>query len=172
MEESPETPEATTISLTIDGLGIIVYSPSSAEHIADGEDYFSAHFMDEAGVQRHLQDGSIAAFSTSSPGVFLLRTHPGYPTQEQIDNAGFALRLAVRSDGTLVFRDLFDLMEWSAHYPPEQAITAPAGIYHITLLSDRPASGILGDEQAIEVFLQPLDDFPELAREGIPMLCY
>lgn len=163
--------EASEIRLTIDGLGIIVYAPTSAEHIGEGEDYFSTHFTDEAGVQRHLQAGSIAAFATSSPGVFVLRTRAGYPTPEQIAGADFTLRLAVRSDGTLVFRDLFDLMEWSAEYPTDQAITAAAGIYHLTLLSDRPASGILGDEQVVDVFLQPLDQFPELAREGIPTLC-
>ncbi|MDO5504541.1 MAG: hypothetical protein Q4G67_15360, partial [Actinomycetia bacterium] len=87
------------IRLNIDGLGIIVYSPTSAEHIAEREDYFSAHFTDEADVQRHLQAGSIAAFATSSPGVFVLRTHAGYPTPEQIEDADFTLRLAVRSDG-------------------------------------------------------------------------
>lgn len=46
--------EASEIRLTIDGLGIIVYAPTSAEHIGEGEDYFSTHFTDEAGVQRHL----------------------------------------------------------------------------------------------------------------------
>lgn len=160
------------MTLTIDGLGIVLYAPSSATHITEGADYFSSHFMDAEDVQRHVQEGTIVPFATSSPGTYLLRFHPGYPTPDAAAGADFSLRLAVRSDGTLVFRDLYDLMEWTADHPADQAIALPVGIHHVTLLSDRPASGILGDDQAVDVFLQPLDTFPALARDGIPTLCW
>lgn len=160
-----------SLTLEIDGLGIIVYAPSSASHIGEGEDYFTPHYMGEDEVQRHIQEGSIVAFATSSPGTYHLTVRAGYPPQEELAAADFKLRLAVRSDGRLVFRDLFDLMEWTAEYPAEHSLAVPEGIYHVTLMSDRPASGVLGDDQQIAVYLQPLEQFPELARQGIPTLC-
>lgn len=34
-----------------------------------------------------------------------------------------------------------------------------------------PSSGVLGDDQVIEVFLQELEELPPLSRSGIPTLC-
>jgi hypothetical protein len=62
-------------------------------------------------------------------------------------------------------------MDWAAEFPPEQSIQLGPGIYHVTLMSDLPTSGVLGDDQEIDVYFQALDEFPALAREGIPTLC-
>lgn len=159
------------IIIDIVGLGIIVYSPSSAVHIGEGEDYLAAHYWAPADVQEHIQAGTIVAFATSSSGTFLLRFHEGYPSAERLGSADFKLRLGLRSDGVVVFRDLYELMDWAAEYPPEQSIPLEPGIYHVTLVSDMPTSGVLGDDQVIDMYFQPLDEFPALAREGIPTLC-
>ena len=42
---------------------------------------------------------------------------------------------------------------------------------HVTLCSDSPASGVLGDKQEIFVYLQKLPELPKLAKHGIPSLC-
>jgi hypothetical protein len=156
--------------LDIAGLGIIVYSPSAATHLGEGENYFDAHYRSADQVQEHVQAGSIVVIATSTPGRFLLRLHDGYPTPERLNTADFKLRLGLRSDGTVVFRDLYDLMDWTAAFPPEQSVPLAAGIYHLTLTSDIPSSGVLGDDQVIDIHLQPLDEFPALARTGIPTL--
>ena len=44
------------------------------------------------------------------------------------------------------------------------------GYYHITLCTKRPESGIWGDKQTIYVYLNKLDEMPELTWEGVPQL--
>lgn len=96
--------------IDIVGLGIIVYSPSSAAHIREGEEYLEAHYWAPEDVQEHIQAGTIVAFATSSPGTFVLRFHEGYPSAERLEAAEFKLRLGVRSDGVVVFQNLYELM--------------------------------------------------------------
>lgn len=159
------------MAIDVTGLGIIMYSPSSAAHIAEGQDYLTEHYWDDDDVQEHIQAGTIVGFGTSSPGTFVLRCHAGYPDDGRLAAAGFKLRLGIRCDGIVVFRDLYDLTDWIGQYPSDQAISLPAGIHHVTLASDLPASGVLGDHQIIDVYFQPLREFPALARQGVPTLC-
>lgn len=154
----------------IAGLGIVMYSPSSATGIVEGEDFLSTSFMTDIQIQPHIQAGTIVGFDTSTPGDFVLTFHQGYPTDERIADADYKLRLGLRCDGVVVFRDLYDLMDWTAEFPADQAITLAAGIYQVTLCSDRPASGIVGDNQGIDVYFQRLERFPALATEGVPTL--
>jgi hypothetical protein len=161
----------TQMTIDIAGLGIIMYSPSSAAHIAEDANYLEERYWDPRDVQEHIQAGSIVAFATGTPGRFHLRTHDGYPDPKTLEASEFKLRLGLRSDGVVVFRDLYDLMEWTAEFPEEQAIALEAGVYHVTLCSSTPSSGILGDDQVVDVYFQALDRFPALAREGIPTLC-
>jgi len=63
------------------------------------------------------------------------------------------------------------LMEWHATCPSERTLKLEDGFYHVTLCSDTPASGILGDKQEIHVYLEKLAEFPRLAKQGIPTLC-
>jgi hypothetical protein len=158
------------MALDVAGLGIIMFSPSAATHIREGEDYLQPHYWRPEDVEEHVQAGSIVAFATSTPGTFVLRFHEGYPDEQRLSDAEFKVRLGVRSDGILVVRDLYELLDWREEFGPEESIPLPAGIYHVTLFSNRPHSGVLGDNQVIEVYFQPLDEFPALARQGVPTL--
>ena len=62
-------------------------------------------------------------------------------------------------------------MDWVPQCPPEHVLELDDGIYHVTLCSDVPESGVIGDNQHIDVYLHPLNKFPRLATEGIPTLC-
>jgi hypothetical protein len=160
------------ITLNTSGMGIIFYSPQSARHITEGSDYFTPNYSTEQQVQSHIQKGSIVCFGTGSPGTFSLKFHSGYPEEKNLKACEFKLRLGLHCEGGLVcFRDLFDLLQWRSACPPGQAIALDDGFYHVTLCSDLPESGILGDKQTINVYLQKLDAFPNLAKHGVPTLC-
>lgn len=157
--------------LEVAGLGIILYSPAHALHIREGENYLRANYLDGPQVQRHLQAGTIVGFGTDSPGTFVLNLRTGYPDEAARGWANMMLRLGVHvAGGRLCFRDLYDLMEWSAEAPEAQTVELADGYYHVTLCSRVPDSGILGDRQVILVYLQPLDRMPDLAKTGIPTL--
>ena len=164
--------EGVTVKLEITGLGIIFYSPKHAHHIAEGEDYFSTHFITEEQVQEHIQKGTIVGFGTGSPGAFALHFHDGYPDESELPKFEFKLRLGLNCSGGLVcIKDLYDLMDWHKDCPKNQELPLPDGLYHVTLCSNAPASGILGENQIIHVYLQQLDALPYLAKRGIPTLC-
>jgi hypothetical protein len=61
-------------------------------------------------------------------------------------------------------------MDWNPVCPSAQRIDLANGYYHVTLCSSTPPSGVLGDDQVIFVFLQPLAAMPALATTGIPNL--
>lgn len=160
------------IRLEITGIGIVFYSPSSAAHIKQGEDYLSSEYTSEHQVQTHIQKGSLVGFGTGSPGVFVLRFHSGYPTDDALERCEFTLRLGLQCvGGEVCFRDLYDLMDWNPNCPQTQILELEDGVYHVTLCSHLPPSGTLGDNQVIDVYLNKLDQFPLLTNEGIPTLC-
>lgn len=151
---------------------MIFYSPSSAQHIAEGEDYFSTRFSDEDDVRQHLETGSIIGVALGAAGDYFIRFHDGYPTDSEIDQFEFAYRVAVRvADGCLVFRDIYDLVYWSPSFEESACVQIRNGIYHVTMLSSCPPSGVFGDQQQIEMFFQPLSGFPALTKTGLPYLC-
>lgn len=164
--------EGKQIGLQIAGLGIVFHSPVSASHISEGEDYLRKNYTTAQQVQAHIQKGSIVGFGTGSPGTFFLRFHVGYPDQGLLERCDFKLRLGLECcGGEVCFRDLYELMDWRADCPDTRVIALEDGHYHVTLCSDMPASGILGDNQEIHIYFQRLDVFPRLATEGIPTLC-
>jgi hypothetical protein len=114
----------------------------------------------------------LMAFCTGSPGSFVLRFLDGPPIEETVQAAEFKVRLGLQvRESTVCVRDLYDLIEWSAECPPKQQISVADGWYRLTVLSSPPASGILGDKQLIEIFLESVNDKPALHWEGIPPLC-
>ncbi len=159
------------IALDIVGLGIIMHSPSATAHIENGADYLVASYSAPEDVDRHIQEGRIVGFGTGSPGSFVIRVLAGYPDDLALERAEFKLRLGLLSDGVVVFRDLYDLMEWTQKFPVEQSVALAEGIYHVTLCSSTPAGGVLGDGQIVDVYFQALDEFPALASDGVPTLC-
>jgi len=166
------TDDIKTIPLEIAGIGIILYSPFGVKHIAEGEDYLSAHYTDEAHIQQHIQQGTLVGFGTCSPGEFIVRLFDGYPDDSTLNTHEFTLRLGIQvKDRTMCIRDLYDLMDWPADCPPGQMLELDDGYYHITLCSTTPDSGILGNQQDVLMYLNKLDAMPALAKRGIPELC-
>lgn len=160
------------ISLDIAGLGIIFYSPRSASHIPEGADYFASNYQTDQQVQAHIQNGSIVGFCTGTSGQFRIAFYDGYPSDDLIRDSEFKLRLGLHcEDGVVCFRDLYDLMDWRSECPAGQTLELSNGLYHVTLCSNAPESGILGDNQQIDFYLQPLDAFPRLSKVGVPTLC-
>lgn len=162
----------TTFRLDVVGLGIIFYSPFSIASIAEGEDFLSTHFFDPELVEKQAREGRIVGVSTGTPGRFVLAIHSGYPNAPELDAHAYKLRLGAEvRDSMLCVRDLYDLMNWEAQCPSAQVFELDNGFYHVTLLSNEPPSGILGDDQVINVYLQQLPQMPELRYNGVPTLC-
>ena len=157
------------IRISIAGLGILMYSPFAAAHIAEGEDYFQSHYMEGRDVLEHVYRGTIVGFGTGSSGDYVLTFKGGYPDDGHTRQCAFRLRLGIEvRDGLIVVKDLYELMDWSSSYPDGQTVAVEDGLYHITLLGNVPASGWLGDDQEIEIYLQRLDQMPILAFPGVP----
>lgn len=173
MNETNMNTEQNQIILNISGIGIVFYSPVFAETIPEGADYLSSHYTTEQQVQSHIQNGTIVGFGTGTPGVFILKIHEGYPDENLVLGCDFKLRLGLHCSGGLVcFRDLYDLMNWHADCPSNCQIELDDGFYHVTLCSNLPSSGILGDNQEILMYFHILQEFPRLAKKGIPSLCF
>ena len=159
-----------TMRLDVAGLGIIMYSPSSGVHIVPGEDYLTKHLWKERDVQRHIQEGKLVVFQTG-PGTYFLKMLSGYPEPNHFRSAEYKYRIGIRvTDSRVCIRDLYDLLSWDPMCPETQVLGMENGIFHVTLVSNEPASGVLGDEQLIEVYFTKLDEWPALATEGIPTL--
>lgn len=164
------SPKIAGLQLNISGLGIILYSPGAALHIKEREDYLSTNYTTATAVQGHIQAGTIVGFGTGTPGTFQLDFYDGSPANGELDAAEFRLRLGIKTDGTIVCRDLYDLMSWSKSPPRGREVSVAAGLYRLTLLSQAPRSGILGQGQLISIYLEQVDVFPRLATVGIPIL--
>ena len=162
-----------TIELEIAGLGFIIYSPFCTSHILENENYFrSGEFDNPSVVEKQALNGKLVGVSTGTPGNFIFKFCYGYPEEELLTSYEYKLRLCAKvKDNVLCIRDLYELLEWSSECPKEQIVKLEDGIYHITLLSRMPISGILGDNQKILVFLQALNEMPQLRYNGVPTLC-
>jgi hypothetical protein len=160
------------IQLNIIGLGIIIYSDFAVSEIAEGEDYFSNRYQLPEQVAEHIHQGTIVGFCTSSPGSYILKFLNGYPSEAELNSREFKLRLGIEvKDNRVSVRDLYDLMDWKSMCQPNQVIKIENGFYHVTLCGNISASGILGDDQEIYVYLQPIDKMPELKYAGVPIYC-
>lgn len=160
------------ITLSLGGFGIIFYSPQSVGHIAEGYDYFTNSYSSEVDVQAHIQAGTLVGFSVGESGEYALKFRAGYPDEDMTNKADFKYRLAVIvTDNKLVFRDMYDLTYWRPHDDESQVLHLGNGIYHVTLLTSIPQSGMIGDHQEIWVFFQKLETMPALSKVGMPYLC-
>lgn len=161
----------TDIDLTIDGMGIVFYSEGSIETIEEGEDYFHKEYDNPQQVAAHLQKGDMVGFCTGSGGNYLLKFRSGYPTLEIEQEFPIAIRLAIDvKGGKLSMIDLFWLLEWSKECPPGQQFEIEDGIYHMTVLTAKPSSGLWGDNQIIYIYFNKLDSMPKLTWTGVPLL--
>ena len=163
--------EEKDIELCIDGMGIVFFSPKTTKDIPEGIDFFNQEYSAPADVSAHLKKGDVVGFCTRSGGDFTLKFREGYPDDGIINDYSVCARLGIEiKDDKLCMIDLFWLMEWSTECPKEQILNVAPGYYHITLCTKRPESGIWGDKQTIYVYLNKLDEMPELTWEGVPQL--
>lgn len=159
-----------SIKISIAGMGIIMHSKQSVAHIKEGEDYFSEHYNHPVDVVEHIKSGTIVGFCTSSRGDYILNLHEGYPCKLELSQAKYKLRLIIEvTDEHIYFNDLFALMDWSKEYCNNISVKLDNGYYHITLLGNDSESGILGDEQLIDIYFNKCDELPLIACEGVPI---
>jgi hypothetical protein len=160
------------LHLDINGLGIIMYSPHAVAHIAEGENYFSSNYNAGQQVLKHINEGTIVGFCTSSPGSYILKVRSGYPSERDLDKSEFRMRLGIHVLGNKVyFNDLFALMDWNSEGKNVPTIQIEDGFYHVTLIGNIPGSGILGDSQEIFIYFNKLEAMPALNYSGVPTFC-
>lgn len=159
------------IKLITAGMGIVIYSNKAVENIQAGEDFFKKEFSTPQKVARHIKKGDIIGFNTGSPGNYNLCIRGGYPNENLLSEYPIAIRLALNVIGNEIsFIDLYWLMEWSDYVPEEQKVVVDDGIYHVTVLTRKPISGIWGDNQDIYIYLNKIEKMPELKWDGVPIL--
>lgn len=159
--------------IEIQGLGFILFSPFTVRYLVFGQDYFSQHYKEDAQVEEHIRSGTIVGFCTQSSGIYRVKVYNGYPDKHHLESRPFKLRLGVEvRDNLLCIRDLYDLMDWVPACPDNQQIRLENGFFHVTLLSLPPQSGVIGDNQLIDMFLHKLDtpEMPAIALSGVPNL--
>ena len=163
--------EEKDIALSIDGMGIVFFSPETNKDIPEGMNFLDEEYSAPEDVARHIKKGDVVGFCTGTGGDFTLKFREGYPTDKLLEEQDVAIRLGIDlQDDKLCMIDLFWLSEWSSECPPEQILSIKPGYYHITLCTRKPDSGIWGDDQIIYVYLNELDAMPVLAWRGVPLL--
>jgi hypothetical protein len=159
------------VTLEIAGLGILLYSPWAAKHIVKGDRYLKSQYWQTADILEHVRVGGLVGFNTGAPGRYFLELRTGYPREAAMARADYKLELGLRvQDRRICIRDLYDLAEWDPECPMEQTMEAPDGFYHLTLHSKAPASGVLGEDQTIWVYLEPVQELPVFRHAGLPSL--
>lgn len=159
------------MEMVIDGMGIVIYSDVQMKDVVEGENYFDSEFSTQEKVAEHIAKGDIVGFNTGSGGKYNIKIRGGYPEEEISEKFPISIRLALDVKGNRIsFIDLFWLMEWSDYVPEEQQIEVDEGIYHLTILTNRPNSGKWGDDQDIYVFMKKLEEMPKLNWKGVPQL--
>lgn len=163
--------EEKDIKLYTEGMGIVFYSPETIKDIPEGVDFFSNEYEKPEDVSRHIKKGDVVGFCTGSGGDFTLKFREGYPSNQILNEYPVCARLGIDiQDDKLCMIDLYWLMEWSSECPEEQTLNIEPGYYHITLCTKCPDSGIWGDDQTIYVYLNKLNEMPELNWPGVPQL--
>ncbi len=161
------------VELEIDGMGLVLYSPGAVKNLVEGENFFEKDYSMPQQVSAHIKKGDIVGFCTGSGGRFHIKFREGYPSEEISKKYPISIRLGLDvSGGKIAIIDLFWLMEWSQECPEEQQIEVEDGIYHLTILTAQPDSGIWGDDQEISIYLNKMDKMPELTWEGVPELFF
>lgn len=159
------------IELIIDGMGLVLYSDEAMKDVRDGENFFNKEFSTPEKVASHIAKGDIVGFNTGTGGKFIIKFRKGYPSSEMDKKYPISIRLAIDIKGNkLSIIDLYWLMEWSEICPKEQQIDVEKGIYHLTIVTTKPQSGIWGDNQEIYIYMKRLDEMPKLMWKGVPCL--
>jgi hypothetical protein len=157
------------IHLPIAGLGIIFYSPWAVRHIPPGSDYLQDAFLEAADIARHVNGSTLTGFGTGGPGDYELEISGEPAAAEAVRAARHHVELGLEvRDGTVCFRDLYDLIRWDPACPPEQSVRLPDGFYRvIAYLTPSP----LGETQFVHLAFTRTTARPELHFTGAPELC-
>lgn len=157
--------------LTIEGLGIIFYSPHAVRHIEVDEKYLMEHYNDPADVLKHIYEGSLVGFCTGTPGTFLLDIYQDTePKLEELD-PDCALKLCLEvTENTVYFRDLYTLLYWQPEDDTDIKVHMDNGYYEVIACTWMPESGIRGDDQRIALYFNKTDSLPSLRYNGVPQL--
>ncbi|MBT9774991.1 hypothetical protein GPL15_00520 [Clostridium sp. MCC353] len=159
------------ITLDIDGMGIVLYSPGAVKDIPISYNFLMQEFNRPEDIGKHIRKGDVTAFCTGSPGRYCLKFRDGYPGLQMSEDYPIAIRLGIQvSGGKIHIIDLFWLMDFDPQCPQEQTLDIADGYYHITALTKKPVSGRWGDNQIIYIYLNELPEMPELTWNGAPML--
>ena len=160
-----------TAHLSIDGMGIVLFSKEVMKAVIPGSDFMAEEFTNPEQVAAHIRKGDITAFCTGTGGDFILWFRSGYPDSNGEKEFQIMIRLALEvRGGSLQFCDLFWLSDWNADFPQEQRLSLPDGYYHITACTRKPESGYWGDDQIICLYFNKLEEMPELTWPGVPYL--
>lgn len=158
-------------TMQITGVGIIFYSPQSVSHIAEGENYLEEHYMKPEDVIQHTYAGSIVGVCTGTPGDFNLNIYQDVDPDIDAIDPDYALKLCLKvTDNIVHFRDLYALLDWEKEDESEVKVHMENGNYEVIVCSWIPESGILGDNQRIDLYLNQVDTLPELRYKGVPSL--
>ncbi len=151
------------IDLYIAGLGIAFYSPFAVKDIPLGSDFLDENFMDPDDVAQSVMDCKISAFGTGSTGNYILNIIDGEYPEKKVAHSDKALRLGIEvKDNEIRFRDLYDFIEWEVECEEKQIIQIENGFYKITVFTNLSESGVLGDDQVINLHFQKVSDKPVL----------
>ena len=143
-----------TAHLSIDGMGIVLFSAEVMKSVIPGSDFLAQEFTVPEQVGAHIRKGDITAFCTGTGGDFTLWFRSGYPDSNAEKEFPVMIRLALEvRGGSLQFCDLFWLSNWNTDFPQDQILSLPDGYYHITACTKRPESGYWGDDQIICLYL-------------------
>lgn len=159
------------VTIEIEGMGFVLYSEGAVKGIEEGENFFDREYAEPAQVAAHIKKGDIVGFNTGSGGIYHIKFRSGYPDADINREYPVAIRLAIDvKGGKISIIDLFWLMEWSSDCPSEQQIEVEDGIYHLTVLTRKPKSGVWGDRQEIYIYLNRIEEMPKLTWTGVPEL--
>ena len=74
------------LTLSTDGLGIVMYSDVNMSYVSEGEDFFSKEFQNPDNVAEHIRKGDIIGFNTGSSGTYNITVRTGYPSEKVLED--------------------------------------------------------------------------------------
>lgn len=158
------------IVMDIVGLGWIMYSDFAVSGIKEGEDYLSTQYWDSNKVAEQVNSGKIVGVCID-PGSYIFKVRKGYPMDDLIVNSKFKMRLCIQvKENKIYIRDLYDLMSWNKNCPEEQIIEVENGNYEVLVMSNKPNSGYIGEDQVIFLYFNKREELPRLKFQGVPQL--
>lgn len=159
------------ITMEIDGLGFVVYSPFAMSAVALRDRFLMEHFNEPQDVAALVRAGRLAGFCTGSPGTYNIELVEGALDLPAIAGFPWMIRLALEvRDRTVCIRDLYDFMRWDPSCPADQTLQLPDGFYRLTLGTRPTNSGYVGEDQDIIIAFEPVAALPPLTWQGVPYL--